>query len=94
MNNSNFQCKPGRKPGALGGVVCPHLKGGEDVLAVQQRVHEFWVVSQAPHDDAVQDLQHDAQEVKVDLQLLAVAVALARRSRRTQPPVPAPTRLP
>ena len=52
------------------------LEGCEDLLAVQQGVHELRVGRQISHDDAVQDLQHDAQEVRIHLQLVRLVPLL------------------
>eukprot|EP00976_Prorocentrum_cordatum_P081896 1184597-Prorocentrum_minimum.AAC.3 len=45
------------------------LEGLEQLLPVQQRVHHLGVAGERVGQDRVHNLQHDAQKVRVDVQL-------------------------
>ena len=56
----------------------PHLEGHEDLLLVQHGIDKLGVGGEVGDEDAVQDLQHDAQEVCIHLQLVRLVPLLLR----------------
>ena len=65
-----------------------HLEGHEDLLAVQQGVDELRIAGQVGDDDAVEDLQHDAQEIAIHLQLVPPSLAGSPCCHPLQPLIP------
>ena len=53
-----------------------HLEGHDDFLLVQHGVYKLWVSREVGDYDAVQDLQHNSQEVCIHLQLVRLVTLL------------------